>query len=129
VFGEKFSFQCHCFYHKSHTECRGTEPGSQEWESVRLFTWAAYQLHTMKQYWKTGEMLTFVSKRKWANSYSKCRVGNLSFSACLMTIANIIWAEKDKIMKWHLWETKHRLRACLTSAVNVLVAQIHKINY
>ena len=105
-FSGKTPFQCHCFYHRSHNECRGTEPGSQEWESGPLFTWAVYQSHAIKLYWKIGQMFTFVSKRNWANFYSKCRVGNLSFSACCMTIVNIIWTEKDKIMKWHLWETK-----------------------
>lgn len=93
---EKNPFRCHCFYHKSHTECRGTEPGKQEWESGSLFTRAAYQLHTMKLYWKTGQIFTYVSKCKWANSYSKCRVGNLSFNARFMTIVNIIWDEKEK---------------------------------
>jgi hypothetical protein len=119
---EKNPFQCRCFYHRSHTDCSGTEPGSQESESGRQVSGAAYQLQTMKLYWKIGQMFTFVSKRKWANSYSKCRVANLSFSACLMTIVNIIWAEEVKIMKWHLWETKYRLRACHKNAVYVLVA-------
>jgi hypothetical protein len=119
---ERNPFQCHCYYYESHTGRRGTEAGSQEWESGRQVSGAAYQLQTIKLYWKIGHMFTFVSKRKWANSYSKCRVGNLSFNALFMTIVNIIRAEKDKIMKWHLWETKHRLRACHKNAVYVLYA-------
>jgi hypothetical protein len=59
--------QCNCFYHKSHVDWNGREPGPPRWDKVTLNSWAMVRSETCNN---TSIGITFPYVRNALNMYA-----------------------------------------------------------